>query len=282
MYYAKLGEITEEMEFCAIRENEGREKEIRNGFSKKDLITAEFVRSEVANGNAIIPSNINHPELEPMIIGTNFLVKINANIGNSAVWSNTREEVEKLVWATRWGSDTIMDLSTGKNIHNIREWIIRNSPVPVGTVPIYQALEKVNGIAEDLNWDIFKETLIEQAEQGVDYFTIHAGVKLEYIHLTVDRLTGIVSRGGSIIAKWCLAHHKQNFLYENFEEMCDILSRYDVSFSLGDGLRPGSINDANDKAQFSELETLGELTSIAWKKNVQVMIEGYQVMFRCT
>ena len=274
MYYAKLGEITEEMEFCAIRENEGREKEIRNGFSKKDLITAEFVRSEVANGNAIIPSNINHPELEPMIIGTNFLVKINANIGNSAVWSNTREEVEKLVWATRWGSDTIMDLSTGKNIHNIREWIIRNSPVPVGTVPIYQALEKVNGIAEDLNWDIFKETLIEQAEQGVDYFTIHAGVKLEYIHLTVDRLTGIVSRGGSIIAKWCLAHHKQNFLYENFEEMCDILSRYDVSFSLGDGLRPGSINDANDKAQFSELETLGELTSIAWKKNVQVMIEG--------
>ena len=274
MYYAKLGEITEEMEFCAIRENEGREKEIRNGFSKKDLITAEFVRSEVANGNAIIPSNINHPELEPMIIGTNFLVKINANIGNSAVWSNTREEVEKLVWATRWGSDTIMDLSTGKNIHNIREWIIRNSPVPVGTVPIYQALEKVNGIAEDLNWDIFKETLIEQAEQGVDYFTIHAGVKLEYIHLTVDRLTGIVSRGGSIIAKWCLAHHKQNFLYENFEEMCEILSKYDVSFSLGDGLRPGSINDANDKAQFAELKTLGELTNKAWKKNVQVMIEG--------
>ena len=274
MYYAKLGEITEEMEFCAIRENEGREKEIRNGFSKKDLISAEFVRSEVANGNAIIPSNINHPELEPMIIGTNFLVKINANIGNSAVWSNTREEVEKLVWATRWGSDTIMDLSTGKNIHNIREWIIRNSPVPVGTVPIYQALEKVNGIAEDLNWDIFKETLIEQAEQGVDYFTIHAGVKLEYIHLTVDRLTGIVSRGGSIIAKWCLAHHKQNFLYENFEEMCEILSKYDVSFSLGDGLRPGSINDANDKAQFAELKTLGELTNKAWKKNVQVMIEG--------
>ena len=274
MYYAKLGEITEEMEFCAIRENEGREKEIRNGFSKKDLISAEFVRSEVANGNAIIPSNINHPELEPMIIGTNFLVKINANIGNSAVWSNTKEEVEKLVWATRWGSDTIMDLSTGKNIHNIREWIIRNSPVPVGTVPIYQALEKVNGIAEDLNWDIFKETLIEQAEQGVDYFTIHAGVKLEYIHLTVDRLTGIVSRGGSIIAKWCLAHHKQNFLYENFEEMCEILSKYDVSFSLGDGLRPGSINDANDKAQFAELKTLGELTNKAWKKNVQVMIEG--------
>ena len=274
MYYAKLGEITEEMEFCAIRENEGREREIRNNFSKKDLITAEFVRSEVANGNAIIPSNINHPELEPMIIGTNFLVKINANIGNSAVWSNTREEVEKLVWATRWGSDTIMDLSTGKNIHNIREWIIRNSPVPVGTVPIYQALEKVNGIAEDLNWDIFKETLIEQAEQGVDYFTIHAGVKLEYIHLTVDRLTGIVSRGGSIIAKWCLAHHKQNFLYENFEEMCEILSKYDVSFSLGDGLRPGSINDANDKAQFAELKTLGELTNKAWKKNVQVMIEG--------
>ena len=274
MYFAKMGKITEEMEFCAIRENEGRERIVGNGFTKNDLVTSEFVRSEVAEGNAIIPSNINHPELEPMIVGTNFLVKINANIGNSAVWSNTREEVEKLIWASRWGSDTIMDLSTGKNIHNIREWIIRNSPVPVGTVPIYQALEKVNGVAEDLNWDIFKETLVEQAEQGVDYFTIHAGVKLEYIHLTVDRLTGIVSRGGSIIAKWCLAHHKQNFLYDNFEEMCDILSKYDVSFSLGDGLRPGSINDANDKAQFSELETLGELTKIAWDKNVQVMIEG--------
>ena len=274
MYLAKKGKITQEMEFCAIRENEGREKLIGKFLSKNDLVTPEFVRSELANGNAIIPANINHTELEPMIIGNKFLVKINANIGNSAVWSNTREEVEKLIWATRWGSDTIMDLSTGKNIHNIREWIIRNSPVPVGTVPIYQALEKVDGIAEDLTWDIFKETLIEQAEQGVDYFTIHAGLKLEYIHLTVERLTGIVSRGGSIIAKWCLAHHKQNFLYENFEEMCDIMSRYDVSFSLGDGLRPGSINDANDRAQFSELETLGELTQIAWQKNIQVMIEG--------
>ena len=272
--YAKEGIITEEMEFCAIRENEGREKILKNKIKKNDLITAEFIRNEIAEGRAIIPSNINHPELEPMIIGEKFLVKINANIGNSAVWSSTKEEVEKLVWAIRWGSDTIMDLSTGKNIHNIREWIIRNSPVPVGTVPIYQALEKVDGIAEDLTWDIFKETLIEQAEQGVDYFTIHAGVKLEYIPLTVDRLTGIVSRGGSIIAKWCLAHHKQNFWYTNFEEMCDIMGKYDVSFSLGDGLRPGSIHDANDKAQFSELKTLGDLTKIAWKKNIQVMIEG--------
>ena len=274
IYLAKQGVISEEMEYCAIRENEGREKLIGNGFKKEDLVSAEFVRDEIASGNAIIPSNINHPELEPMIIGKNFLVKINANIGNSAVWSNTRDEVEKLIWAIRWGSDTIMDLSTGKNIHNIREWIIRNSPVPVGTVPVYQALEKVDGIAENLNWEIFKETLIEQAEQGVDYFTIHAGLKLEYIPLTVERLTGIVSRGGSIMAKWCLAHHKQNFLYENFEEICSIMSDYDVSFSLGDGLRPGSINDANDEAQFSELKTLGELTKIAHKKNVQVMIEG--------
>ena len=274
MYFAKIGKITEEMEYCAIRENEGREQLIGKRFNKKDLITPEFVRDEIANGRAIIPSNINHTELEPMIIGKNFLVKINANIGNSAVWSSTKEEVEKLIWATRWGGDTVMDLSTGRNIHNIREWIIRNSPVPIGTVPIYQALEKVEGIAEELNWDIFKETLIEQAEQGVDYFTIHAGVKLSYIPLTVERLTGIVSRGGSIIAKWCLSHHKENFLYSNFEEMCEILSHYDISFSLGDGLRPGSIHDANDDAQFSELKTLGELTKIAWKKNVQVMIEG--------
>ena len=274
MYFAKRGTITEEMEYCAIRENEGREKLIGEKFKKSDLITPEFVRDEIANGRAIIPSNINHTELEPMIIGKNFLVKINANIGNSAVWSSTKEEVEKLIWSIRWGADTVMDLSTGKNIHNIREWIIRNSPVPIGTVPIYQALEKVNGIAEELNWDIFKETLIEQAEQGVDYFTIHAGVRLHYIPLTVERLTGIVSRGGSIIAKWCLSHHKENFLYTNFEEMCEILRHYDISFSLGDGLRPGSINDANDNAQFSELETLGELTKIAWKKNVQVMIEG--------
>ena len=274
IYFAKKGIITEEMEYCAIRENEGREKILNKKFTKDDLVTAEFVRDEIARGRAIIPSNINHLELEPTIIGKNFLVKINANIGNSAVWSNTKEEVEKLIWATRWGSDTVMDLSTGKNIHNIREWIIRNSPVPIGTVPIYQALEKVNGIAEDLNWKIFKETLIEQAEQGVDYFTIHAGVRLKFIPLTVERLTGIVSRGGSIIAKWCLAHHKENFLYENFEEMCEIMGKYDVSFSLGDGLRPGSINDANDNAQFSELKTLGELTKIAWKKDIQVMIEG--------
>ena len=279
MFYARNGVITEEMEFCAIRENERREKLLINkkcfrDFKHSDLITPEFVRKEIAEGRAIIPSNINHLELEPMIIGKNFLVKINANIGNSAVWSNTTDEVEKLIWATRWGSDTVMDLSTGKNIHNIREWIIRNSPVPIGTVPIYQALEKVDGIAENLNWDVFKETLIEQAEQGVDYFTIHAGVRLAYIPKTINRLTGIVSRGGSIIAKWCLAHHKENFLLENFDELCEIMADFDVSFSLGDGLRPGSINDANDDAQFSELKTLGELTKKAWEKNVQVMIEG--------
>ncbi len=274
MYFAKRGIITREMEYCAIRENEGRENYLGKDFSKNDLVTSEFVRNEVATGRAIIPSNVNHTELEPMVIGKNFLVKINANIGNSAVWSSTKEEVEKLIWATRWGSDTVMDLSTGKNIHNMREWIIRNSPVPIGTVPIYQALEKVDGIAEELTWDIFKETLVEQAEQGVDYFTIHAGVKLEYIPLTTDRITGIVSRGGSIIAKWCLAHHKENFLYSHFEEMCEILKRYDISYSLGDGLRPGSIKDANDSAQFSELKTLGELTKFAWKENIQVMIEG--------
>ena len=274
MYLARNGIISQEMEYCAIRENENREKLLNKNFTKKDLVTAEFIRDEIANGRAIIPANINHLELEPMIIGKNFLVKINANIGNSAIWSSTKEEVEKLIWATRWGSDTVMDLSTGKNIHNIREWIIRNSPVPIGTVPIYQALEKVDGIAEELNWDIFRETLIEQAEQGVDYFTIHAGVRLKFIHLTSDRLTGIVSRGGSIIAKWCLSHHKENFLYDNFEEMCDIMKTYDISFSLGDGLRPGSIHDANDDAQFSELKTLGKLTDIAWKHNVQVMIEG--------
>ena len=262
------------MEFCAIRENEGREKIIGDKFKKEDLVTAEFVRDQIASGEAIIPSNINHNELEPMVIGRNFLVKINANIGNSSVLSSVYDEVEKLVWAIKWGSDTVMDLSTGDNIHEIREWIIRNSPVPIGTVPIYQALEKVNGVAEDLSWEIFRETLIEQAEQGVDYFTIHAGVRLHYIPLTIERLTGIVSRGGSIIAKWCLAHHQENFLYTNFEEICDIMKTYDVSFSLGDGLRPGSINDANDKSQFSELETLGELTKIAWRHNVQVMIEG--------
>ena len=274
LFFAKNNIITEEMEYCAIRENEGREKLIGKRFKKEDLISAEFVRSEIASGRAIIPSNINHTELEPMIIGKNFLVKINANIGNSAVLSSVYDEVEKLLWAIRWGSDTVMDLSTGENIHEIREWIIRNSPVPIGTVPIYQALEKVDGIAEDLNWDVFKETLIEQAEQGVDYFTIHAGVRLHYIPLTAERLTGIVSRGGSIIAKWCLAHHRENFLYTNFEEICEIMKSYDVSFSLGDGLRPGSIHDANDISQFSELETLGELTKVAWKNNVQVMIEG--------
>ena len=274
LFFARNNIITEEMEYCAIRENEGREKLIGKRFKKEDLVSAEFVRSEIASGRAIIPSNINHTELEPMIIGKNFLVKINANIGNSAVLSSVYDEVEKLLWAIRWGSDTVMDLSTGENIHEIREWIIRNSPVPIGTVPIYQALEKVDGIAEDLNWDVFKETLIEQAEQGVDYFTIHAGVRLHYIPLTAERLTGIVSRGGSIIAKWCLAHHKENFLYSNFEEICEIMKSYDVSFSLGDGLRPGSIHDANDISQFSELETLGELTDIAWKNNVQVMIEG--------
>jgi len=274
MYYARNNVITEEMEYVAIRENEGREKLIGNGFKKEDLITPEFVRQEIATGQAIIPSNVNHAELEPMIIGKNFLVKINANIGNSAVLSSVFDEVEKLIWGIRWGSDTVMDLSTGKNIHEIREWIIRNSPVPIGTVPIYQALEKVGGVAEDLTWKVFRETLIEQAEQGVDYFTIHAGVRLHYIPLTVKRLTGIVSRGGSIIAKWCLAHHQESFIYSNFNEICEIMKNYDVSFSLGDGLRPGSIHDANDEAQFSELETLGELTEVAWNNNVQVMIEG--------
>lgn len=282
MAYAKAGIVTPEMEYIAIRENLGRkalkEKMERDGESFgaeiPDFITPEFVRDEVAKGRAIIPANINHPETEPMIIGRNFLVKINANIGNSAVTSSVAEEVDKMVWATRWGADTIMDLSTGRNIHNIREWIIRNSPTPIGTVPIYQALEKVGGIAEDLTWEVFRDTLIEQAEQGVDYFTIHAGVRLAYVPLTAERTTGIVSRGGSIMAKWCLAHHKESFLYEHFEEICDICAAYDVSFSLGDGLRPGSIADANDRAQFAELETLGELTQIAWKKDCQVMIEG--------
>ncbi|PDT34425.1 phosphomethylpyrimidine synthase ThiC [Rhizobium sp. M10] len=280
--YARAGIITPEMEFIAIRENLGRQaaKEAlaRDGESfgahVPDFVTPEFVRREVAEGRAIIPANINHPETEPMIIGRNFLVKINANIGNSAVTSSMAEEVEKMVWAIRWGADTVMDLSTGRNIHNIREWIIRNSPVPIGTVPLYQALEKVNGIAEDLTWEAYRDTLIEQAEQGVDYFTIHAGVRLAYIPLTVNRVTGIVSRGGSIMAKWCLHHHKESFLYEHFEEICDICRAYDVSFSLGDGLRPGSIADANDAAQFAELETLGELTKIAWAKDCQVMIEG--------
>ncbi|MBX4996342.1 phosphomethylpyrimidine synthase [Rhizobium binae] len=280
--YARADIITPEMEFVAIRENLGRQaaKEAlaRDGESfgahVPDFVTPEFVRREVAEGRAIIPANINHPESEPMIIGRNFLVKINANIGNSAVTSSMAEEVEKMVWAIRWGADTVMDLSTGRNIHNIREWIIRNSPVPIGTVPLYQALEKVNGIAEDLTWEVYRDTLIEQAEQGVDYFTIHAGVRLAHIPLTVNRVTGIVSRGGSIMAKWCLHHHKESFLYEHFEEICDICRAYDVSFSLGDGLRPGSIADANDAAQFAELETLGELTSIAWAKDCQVMIEG--------
>lgn len=289
MHYARRGIITPEMEFVAIRENqriaELHESYKAAGYLKKHagnsfgasipaLITPEFVRSEVARGRAVITANINHPELEPMIIGRNFLVKINANIGNSAVTSSIAEEVEKMVWSTRWGGDTVMDLSTGKNIHETREWIIRNSPVPIGTVPIYQALEKVNGKAEDLTWEIFRDTLIEQAEQGVDYFTIHAGVRLAYIPLTADRVTGIVSRGGSILAKWCLAHHKENFLYTHFEDICEIMKAYDVTFSLGDGLRPGSIADANDAAQFGELETLGELTQIAWKHDVQVMIEG--------
>ncbi|ESQ92037.1 phosphomethylpyrimidine synthase [Asticcacaulis sp. AC460] len=279
--YARRGIVTPEMEYIAIRENLRRARDaevIRDGedFGAEipDFITPEFVRDEVARGRAIIPANINHPEVEPMIIGRNFLVKINANIGNSAVTSSMEEEVEKMVWAIRWGADNVMDLSTGRNIHNIREWIIRNSPAPIGTVPIYQALEKVNGVAEDLTWEIYRDTLIEQAQQGVDYFTIHAGVRLAYIHLTAKRVTGIVSRGGSIMAKWCLAHHKENFLYTHFDEICDIMRAYDVSFSLGDGLRPGSIADANDAAQFAELETLGELTQIAWKKNVQVMIEG--------
>lgn len=292
LHYAKMGIITPEMEYIAIRENQRIEEynaslngqagmlcqqhagESFGANTPKSFITPEFVRDEVAAGRAIIPSNINHPETEPMVIGRNFLVKINANIGNSAVTSSIEEEVEKAVWACRWGADTIMDLSTGKNIHETREWIIRNSPVPIGTVPIYQALEKVNGKAEDLTWEIFRDTLIEQAEQGVDYFTIHAGVLLRYIPLTAKRVTGIVSRGGSIMAKWCLAHHKESFLYTHFEEICEIMKRYDVAFSLGDGLRPGSIADANDAAQFAELETLGELTKIAWKHDVQVMIEG--------
>jgi len=279
--YARAGIITPEMEYVAIRENLGREAHAAAsregnawGASIPDYVTAEFVRAEVAAGRAIIPANVNHPESEPMIIGRNFLVKINANIGNSAVTSSTAEEVDKLVWAIRWGADTVMDLSTGRNIHTIREWILRNSPVPIGTVPIYQALEKVSGVAEDLTWEIYRDTLIEQAEQGVDYFTIHAGVRLPYVPLTVDRVTGIVSRGGSIMAKWCLAHHRESFLYENFAEICEICRAYDVSFSLGDGLRPGSIADANDAAQFAELETLGELTRIAWAHDCQVMIEG--------
>lgn len=288
LHYARQGIITPEMEYVAIRENQRIEQlaaapdslqaqhtgESFGARTPKQTITAEFVREEIAAGRAIIPNNINHPESEPMIIVRNFLVKINANIGNSAVSSGIEEEVEKAVWACRWGADTIMDLSTGKNIHETREWIIRNSPVPIGTVPIYQALEKVKGVPEHLTWEIFRDTLIEQAEQGVSYFTIHAGVLLRYIHLTVDRVTGIVSRGGSIMAKWCLYHHKENFLYTHFEEICELMKRYDVAFSLGDGLRPGSIADANDAAQFAELETLGELTKIAWKHEVQVMIEG--------
>ncbi len=284
MYYARQGIITPEMQFIAIRENQKME-EMRDlwkgqhpgdsfGASIPDVITPEFVRDEVARGRAIIPCNINHPELEPMIIGRNFLVKINGNLGNSAVTSSIEEEVEKMLWGIRWGGDTIMDLSTGKNIHETREWILRNSPVPIGTVPIYQALEKVNGKAEDLTWEIFRDTLIEQAEQGVDYFTIHAGVRLHHVPLTAKRMTGIVSRGGSIMAKWCLAHHTESFLYTHFEDICEIMKAYDVSFSLGDGLRPGSIYDANDAAQFGELETLGELTKIAWKHDVQTMIEG--------
>jgi len=283
MHYARKGIITPEMEFIAIRENQKLQqvKEITKqhpgesfGASIPKEITPEFVRQEVASGRAVIPCNINHPESEPMIIGRNFLVKINANIGNSAVTSSIEEEVEKAVWACRWGADNIMDLSTGKNIHETREWILRNSPVPIGTVPIYQALEKVNGKAEDLTWEIFRDTLIEQAEQGVDYFTIHAGVRLQYVPHTAKRVTGIVSRGGSIMAKWCLAHHQESFLYTHFEEICEIMKAYDVAFSLGDGLRPGCIADANDYAQFAELETLGELTKIAWKHDVQCFIEG--------
>jgi phosphomethylpyrimidine synthase len=285
MHYARQGIITPEMEYIAIRENLKRE-EVKDktlllqhkgqsfGASIPAQITAEFVRDEVARGRAIIPVNINHPECEPMIIGRNFLIKVNANIGNSAVTSSIEEEVEKLVWSTKWGADTVMDLSTGRNIHETREWIMRNSPVPIGTVPIYQALEKVNGVAEDLTWEIFRDTLIEQAEQGVDYFTIHAGVLLRYVPMTAKRVTGIVSRGGSIMAKWCLAHHKENFLYTHFEDICEILKQYDVSFSLGDGLRPGSVADANDEAQFAELHTLGELTKIAWQHDVQTIIEG--------
>jgi len=280
MHFAKQGIITEEMEYVATRENELLKQAetlgIKSPYANNlpDSITAEYVRSEIAAGRAIIPANIRHTELEPTIIGKNFLVKVNSNIGNSSLGSNIDDEVEKLVWSTNWGADTVMDLSTGKNIHQTREWIIRNSPVPIGTVPIYQALEKVNGKPEDLNWEVFSETLIEQAEQGVDYFTIHAGVLLEYVPLTAKRLTGIVSRGGSIMAGWCLAHHQQNFLYTHFEDICEIMKTYDVSFSLGDGLRPGSIADANDEAQFAELKTLGELTKIAWEHDVQVMIEG--------
>ncbi|MBW8064788.1 MAG: phosphomethylpyrimidine synthase ThiC [Nitrospira sp.] len=293
MHYARKGMVTPEMEYIAIRENQSREVILEHASSQDShgggvaqhpgqawgaripaKITPEFVRDEVARGRAIIPANINHPESEPMIIGRNFLVKINANIGNSAVASSIEEEVEKMMWATRWGADTVMDLSTGKNIHETREWILRNAPVPIGTVPIYQALEKVNGKAEELTWEMYRDTLIEQAEQGVDYFTIHAGVRLRYVPLTAKRMTGIVSRGGSIHAKWCLAHHEENFTYTHFEEICEIMKAYDVSFSLGDGLRPGSIADANDEAQFAELETLGELTRIAWKHEVQVMIEG--------
>ncbi|MDQ6980581.1 MAG: phosphomethylpyrimidine synthase ThiC [Ghiorsea sp.] len=283
MHYARQGIITPEMEYVAIRENQKREhlREITKqhpgqsfGANIPHVITPEFVRDEVARGRAIIPANINHPELEPMIIGRNFLVKINGNIGNSALGSSIEEEVDKMTWATRWGSDTIMDLSTGKNIHETREWIIRNAAVPIGTVPIYQALEKVNGVAEDLTWEVFRDTLIEQAEQGVDYFTIHSGVLLRYVPLTANRLAGIVSRGGSIMAKWCLSHHRENFLYTHFEDICEIMKAYDVSFSLGDGLRPGAIADANDAAQLGELKTLGELTKIAWKHDVQVMIEG--------
>ena len=285
MHYARQGIITPEMEYIAIRENLKRE-EVKDetllqqhkgqsfGASIPEQITPEFVRDEVARGRAIIPVNINHPECEPMIIGRNFLIKVNANIGNSAVTSSIEEEVEKLVWSAKWGADTVMDLSTGRNIHETREWILRNSPVPIGTVPIYQALEKVNGVAEDLTWEIYRDTLIEQAEQGVDYFTIHAGVLLRYVPMTAKRVTGIVSRGGSIMAKWCLAHHKENFLYTHFEDICEILKQYDVSFSLGDGLRPGSVADANDEAQFAELKTLGELTKIAWQHDVQTIIEG--------
>lgn len=285
MHYARQGIITPEMEYVAIRENMGRaqiqqellaqqHKGESFGASIPEFITPEFVRDEIARGRAILPNNINHPETEPMIVGRNFLVKVNANIGNSSVTSSIEEEVEKMVWSTRWGADTVMDLSTGRYIHETREWVVRNSPVPIGTVPIYQALEKVNGVAEDLTWEIFRDTLIEQAEQGVDYFTIHAGVLLRYVPMTAKRVTGIVSRGGSIMAKWCLAHHKENFLYTHFEDICEILKQYDVCFSLGDGLRPGSIADANDEAQFSELRTLGELTKIAWKHDVQVFIEG--------
>ncbi len=285
MHYARQGVITPEMEFVALRENLRLEQLAGSGLLKQhpgvsfgasipERVTPEFVRDEIARGRAIIPANINHPELEPMIIGRNFLVKINTNIGNSAVTSSIAEEVEKMVWSVRWGGDTLMDLSTGKNIHETREWILRNSPVPVGTVPIYQALEKVEGSAEDLTWDLFRDTLIEQAEQGVDYFTIHAGVRLPWVPLTANRVTGIVSRGGSIMAKWCLAHHKESFLYTHFAEICEIMKAYDVSFSLGDGLRPGSVADANDEAQFAELETLGELTKVAWEQDVQVMIEG--------